>query len=59
MPAIDLADVVNAADVAMRNLPGHAHFSMKAGERGGIGGGLRRMLLAWALAATDIPATMP
>src|SRR5216117_328794 len=34
--AIDIADVVNATDILMRNLPGHAHFAMKARERGGV-----------------------
>src|SRR5205814_3049311 len=35
MAAIDLADVVNATDILMRYLPGHAHFAMKLHERGG------------------------
>ena len=36
MAAIDLADVVNAADILMRNLARHAHLAMKARERGGV-----------------------
>src|SRR5206468_1046676 len=36
MAAIDFADVVNAADVLVRNLPRHAHFAMKARERGSV-----------------------
>ena len=36
MFSVDLADVVNTADVAMRNLAGDAHFAMKARECGAI-----------------------
>ena len=32
MPAVDLADVVNAANVLVRNLPRHAYFAMKTRE---------------------------
>ena len=34
--AIDLADVVNAANIGMRDLAGVTHFSMKPGESRGI-----------------------
>jgi hypothetical protein len=40
--AIDFADVVNTADIRVRNLAGVPHFSMKTGESRGItleGGG--------------------
>src|SRR5437016_12010732 len=36
MAAVDLADVVNATDILVGNLPRHAHFAMKARERGGV-----------------------
>ncbi len=36
MPAVDLADVVNAADILVRHLTGHAHFTMETRERGAV-----------------------
>ena len=36
MTAIDLADVVNAADIFVRDLPCHAHLAMKARQRRAI-----------------------
>jgi hypothetical protein len=36
MIAINLADVVNAADVPVRHLASHTYFTMETGKRGAI-----------------------
>src|SRR5687767_2947003 len=37
VPAVNLADVVNAADVLVRHLSRHAHFTMKTRQRRAVG----------------------